>query len=147
MDKKRKSLEGYISEVVDEFNYQDFQPPIDSNILLGRLAEILSHDSPFWKPTKLPESWHQHWVALEIKSHRNWEPINIGFCIRAKSIHTEVFHQIDGSRFLGKTYEADINIDEVWMDHGKLSTFLTDKFQKCLQYQNDISANRKMVWP
>lgn len=147
MDKKVKSLSAYVGEVVDKFAYQDFQPPINQETLKDKLQQIFSLDTPYWKPIPLPPKWQKNWFALEIKSFKDFDRINIGFSVLPQTIRLVAFYNIYGdSQFSSPFYQADIGIDEIWIDHGLFISFLTNKILNCIQLSNGKSVDKKLEW-
>ena len=108
MENKPKSLLNFISQKVDEFTYEDFQPPVDRAVLKGKLQEKFGFDSPFWMTSELPRNWQERWFSIELRSVKDWMPLYVGFSITSHKINMVVYEEIAGSSFSDPHYESEM---------------------------------------
>ncbi len=118
-----KIYEKYIFQLVSEFEYTDFKPPIDPEILKDRFKEIIDNDNVYWKKlddNEKPMKPTENSFFIEFKSFATNNPVYAQFQFTSKEIHIRIFSDLQDTGSYSVTDRREIKLFYVWLKHKDL---------------------------
>lgn len=139
-----KSLSAFIMQLVYQFEYSDFQPPITPATLKNKLAKLLSIENPFWSLLTPPQNW-QEWDFIQLKSFKPWDPVHIGFLCQKRELTLIAFDELNGTRFHKEFMRHEIDLIETWLNHKHLFDGFSNVIIPTLYFANRSSNEQSFA--
>jgi hypothetical protein len=135
IEKKIKSLDEHINNLVSKFDYPDFTPEIDNHALLKKFEALFKENNYYWDFYEPKDKWTR-WLFIQFKSFESTKQVKLGMNFSNNEIHCVIFEYYSGANFEPKHAESEISIPKIWLNHDYLRKELIQVINKGIEVAN-----------
>ena len=141
MEIESRSIDRFIKELVDQFKYEDFQPPIDPRLLKKKINDVICKETAYWSPLAMDPNGT--WCGVHLKSFKRWEDCMVAISVRKDFLHFNFLDELNGFE---SPNNSTISLKTIWFNHESLTIFLTKHLKACLTFANREKHEESLKW-